>query len=336
METHPLVSVVLPVWNGAAHLADAVDSALAQTYPALELIVVDDGSTDATPAMLDQYAARDSRIRILRQANGGVARARNQAIAAARGEFIAPLDADDLWHPEKIARQVQRFAQAGGQTALVYCWWAWIDEDNAVFDHSPHWRVEGRVFESLLQINFIGSASVPMFRKRAVEQAGGYDESMRAHQAGGCEDWLLALRIADLNEVAVVPETLLGYRRRAGSMSAACDTMWRSKERVLDEVRRLRPGTDPRILRRASQQFAMYLAGLSFWSGNHLATARWMARAGLRLPASVAPHMLRMLTRLSRKQTQPVIFPGVRIPVDSLPEPYLPYDTIPLLTPPSA
>ena len=95
----------------------------------LELIVVDDGSRDRTRAIVDQWAERDSRVRVLAQANRGVAAARNRALAAARGEFIAPLDADDLWDPTKIERQVRRMIEAGEGTGLVYCWWVSIDPD---------------------------------------------------------------------------------------------------------------------------------------------------------------------------------------------------------------
>src|ERR1700678_4116600 len=98
----PLVSVILPVYNGAEVVGPELESTLSQTYQNLEILVIDDGSTDGTPAILDLYAARDARIRVLSQANSGVARARNRGIAEAHGDFIAPPDADDLWDPTKI------------------------------------------------------------------------------------------------------------------------------------------------------------------------------------------------------------------------------------------
>src|SRR4051794_20063688 len=129
-----LVSVIVPVHNGAEHLGVALESALMQTHQNLEIIAVDDGSTDSTLSILENYAARDARVRVFTQPNGGVARARNRAIAESRGEFIAPLDADDLWQPTKITRQLHRLIEAGDETGFVYSWWVWIDDSGAVLD----------------------------------------------------------------------------------------------------------------------------------------------------------------------------------------------------------
>src|ERR1700704_1460091 len=123
VDNHPLVSIVLPVRDGELFIGDTLASALGQTYQNLEVIVVDDGSRDGTQSVVEAWIARDSRVRMMVQTNRGVADARNRAIAAARGEFIAPLDADDLWDPTKIERQTQRMIGAGDGTGLVYCWW---------------------------------------------------------------------------------------------------------------------------------------------------------------------------------------------------------------------
>jgi glycosyltransferase involved in cell wall biosynthesis len=329
MNHDPLVSVILPVYNGAEFLGSALESALSQTYRHLEIIAIDDGSTDGSPAVLDLYALRDSRIRVLTQANGGVARARNRGIAEAHGNFIAPLDADDLWEPTKIDRQMQRMLAAGNETGFVYSWWVWIDASGSVLDRSPRWMFEGPTFESLLQINFTGNASVPLFRRHCVEEAGGYNEQLAATGAGGCEDWELVLRVAERYEAAVVPEILLGYRRLPGSMSTACDTMWRSQQRVVQAMRELRPDLNALVPRRAAHQFALYLAGLCFWSGNLVAAFRWGLRSGCRLPFLVAPHVIRMLlNRNRRKPALQTMRPGVALDTQRTPEPLLPYDRI--------
>jgi glycosyltransferase involved in cell wall biosynthesis len=290
---------------------------------------VDDGSTDGTRAILDLYAERDARVRVLGQANSGVARARNRGIAEAHGDFIALLDADDLWEPRKIRHQMRRMLEAGDRTGLVYSWWVWIDCGGAVLDRSPRWMIEGSVFEELLQINFTGNASVPLFRRHCIHEAGGCNEELAAAGAGGCEDWELALRVAERYDAAVVPEILVGYRRRTGSMSTACDTMWRSQQLVVQRMRELRPDLSLRVLRRAAHQFALYLAGLSFWSGNIVSAYRWGLRSGCRLPFLVAPYAIRMFLKRERNRSNPqTMVPGVKLDMQCIPEPLLPYDKI--------
>ena len=229
----PLVSVIIPVYNGRDYIGEAIDSAALQTYRNLEIIVVDDGSSDGTLDILRERAAKDQRIRVISQANGGVAKARNTAIAAARGEFIAPLDADDLWLPGKIQSQMRAMLSAGDDCGFVYTWWAWIDEAGIVLDRSPRWKIEGHKLEVLILINFTGNASVPLFRKHCLVEAGGYNEKLAAAKSGGCEDWEVVLRVAAKYRIAVVQDVMLGYRRRPGSMSSAYDTMWRSQQMVM-------------------------------------------------------------------------------------------------------
>ena len=326
---HSLVSIILPVYNGEEFVGAALESALRQTYRNIEIIAVDDGSSDGTLAILEAFSRADSRVKVVTQPNSGVARARNLAIAEAGGEFIAPLDADDLWEPTKIEQQVLRMLEAGEKTGLVYCWWVWIDCDGAVLDRSPRWRVEGNSLESLLQINFTGNASVPLFRKNCVIEAGGYNEGLAAAAAGGCEDWELALRIATRHAIAVVPEILVGYRRRPGSMSTACQTMWRSQELVLSRIHQLRPDVSPSVFRASANQFAMYLAGLSFWAGNLGDAMRWAFRSGYFLPLHVGPYVARVLLRRNHKRANPQIMtPGVPLEISNIPEPLIPYDRI--------
>src|SRR5262249_883170 len=125
-----LVSIVIPVHNGERFISRTLASALAQTYHPIEVLVTDDGSTDRSAALIEADAVRNSRIRLFRSQRLGVAAARNLAISKARGEFIAPLDADDLWHPQKIARQVEIMRASPATVGLVYCWSVEIDEDD--------------------------------------------------------------------------------------------------------------------------------------------------------------------------------------------------------------
>jgi glycosyltransferase involved in cell wall biosynthesis len=324
----PLVTVVLPVYNGADFVGCTLRSVMSQSYRNLEIIVVDDGSTDKTLDVLDVQAAGDPRVRLIRQKNAGVARARNRAIAEARGEFIAPIDADDLWVPDKIARQVNRFLIAGETTGLVYSWWVWIDSDNTVLDRSPRWKIEGKALEKLICINFTGNASVPLFRKHCLEEVGGYNESLAAANAGGCEDWDVAIRVAERYRVAVVPEVLLGYRQRSGTMSSACETMWRSRQMAMSGISLLRPELKPALFRVSANQFAMYLAALCYRLGDTRQAWRWGLRAGVRLPLVVTPYVLKRLLFRRHNEDPLVMQPGVKLVTSRIPEPDLPYDQV--------
>jgi glycosyltransferase involved in cell wall biosynthesis len=327
-----LVSVVIPVYNGEAHIAAALDSALLQTHPHLEVIVVDDGSTDGTCDIVESRRAGDGRVRLVRQENAGVAAARNRGIAEARGEFVAPLDADDLWEPTKIERQVARMLESGDKTGIVYCWWVLIDADGGVLDSSPRWRVEGRVADALLQVNFAGNASVALFRRRHLLDVGGYDTSLRARDAQGFEDWDLALKVAERSRVAVVPAPLVAYRRQETGMSARTDRMWRSYELVIEGVRARRPDVNGAVLRRSRRQFALYIAGVSFWSRNYARAIAWGVRVmwsttGLQALPYIAAMLVRRWTR-PRSSTRRVVAAGTRFATWPLEPTLIPYDRI--------
>ena len=322
-----LVSIVLPVYNGERWISGALDSALGQTHRAVEVIVVDDGSHDRTLPLVEARARADSRVRVLSQANRGLAATRNRAIEVARGEFIAPLDADDLWDPTKIERQLRRMVDAGSQTGLVYCWWVWMDTEGAILDSSPRWRIEGDGADALLQVNFVGNSSVPFFRRAVLEEVGGYDVMLTE----GCEDWDLALRVAERSRVAVAPAPLVGYRWHRGNMSGRTDAMWRSHGRVMERARNRRTTVRPALVRRSRAQFALYLAGVSFWSGAYARALGWGLRA-LRssVALSVLPSVIRLLSTAlivgrSRGRT---IRPGVAFADWSIPPTPIPYDVI--------
>ena len=120
-----LISVIIPAHNAARHISATLRSVRDQTHRSLEIIAVDDGSTDNTGQILEKFAAEDRRMSVLRQDNSGVAMARNLAISHSRGDFIAPLDADDIWHPEKLARQLSALIRGGptvGIKAVQRCW----------------------------------------------------------------------------------------------------------------------------------------------------------------------------------------------------------------------
>jgi glycosyltransferase involved in cell wall biosynthesis len=315
------------VYNGEAHIAATLDSALRQTHRAVEVIVVDDGSTDGTRAIVEDRARWDSRVRVIGQKNRGVGAARNRALAIARGEFVAPLDADDLWDPSKIEQQLRRLREEGEGTGLAYCWWIWLDLHSRMLDRSPQWRIEGHTPDTLLQINYIGCASIPLYRRRLLEQVGGYDEKLPQ----GCEDWDLSLKVAEISRIAVVPAVLVGYRRRCDSMSTQTADMWRSYAAVIKGVRRRRPAVSAALIRRSRQQFALYLAGVSLNAGEYYQAFRWGWRAaGSSLSARLLPHAVPVIARkILGVERRPLTLPAdLRLCDARLPPPLVPYDII--------
>ncbi len=178
-----LVTVIIPAHNAARTIGRTLDSVSAQTYRDLEIIVVDDGSTDQTPTIVRTHSRVDPRIRLIRQDNAGVAAARNRGVSEARGSFVAPVDADDLWEPTKIAKQMAMMHERGAKIGLVYTWLAKIDPHDQVLSLKHRPQDEGQVFLAMCLGNIVGTGSSPLMRKHVVEECGGYDPTLRARGA---------------------------------------------------------------------------------------------------------------------------------------------------------
>jgi glycosyltransferase involved in cell wall biosynthesis len=225
----------VPAYNGAKTLDATLASVAAQDYRNFEVIVIDDGSTDDTAMRAEAFAVRDSRFRLVRKTNGGVAAARNLGIAEAKGEFVATLDADDLWRPNKLTAQVEAFRQGGPEVGLVYTWVLLIDpQDRPLSTFTP--RFNGHVMDRICAANIVHNGSTPMFRRSALDEAGGYDPALRAAKAEGCEDWKLYSRIASRYELRVIKEFVTLYRVHPHSMSSDVMQMMRSHEMVSAEL----------------------------------------------------------------------------------------------------
>ena len=236
----PIVTVILPAYNAGSTIHETLVSVRAQSYANLEILVVDDGSQDGTRGIVERHAADDPRVRLLVQANSGVANARNRALSQATGAFVAPIDSDDLWQPDKIARQLALLGKRGASVELVYTWFAVIYVERRVrFIKTP--SEEGRVLPALCVGNFVGQASSPLMRTQSVIQAGGYDVSLRECTAQGCEDWQLYLKLAEFGEFAVVKSPLTGYRIAKQSMSSDIAQMLRSHRLVMSRFQSTHP-----------------------------------------------------------------------------------------------
>jgi glycosyltransferase involved in cell wall biosynthesis/peptidoglycan/xylan/chitin deacetylase (PgdA/CDA1 family) len=271
-----LVSVVVPAFNAERWLDTTLNSVRSQTHRALDIIVVDDGSTDRTAETAKRHAATDPRIRVLQRPNGGLAVARNTGIAAARGEFLAPIDADDLWAPTKIEKQLLAMRRSGPETGLVYTWYAAVDTAGRTTGlvHAP--MDEGDVLRRMCRGNLVGNGSAALMRTEAVRSLGGYDESLRARKAQGCEDLLLYYKLAERWRAAVVPEVLTGYRQLPTAMSVDFEQMWRSYQLVAERMRSEHPELSHDV-REGLANFALYLFWKAVRSERRKAAARMLA-----------------------------------------------------------
>ncbi len=212
-----LVSVIIPAFNAASCIRRAVDGVLSQTWRELEIIVVDDGSTDET---LEVMAAYGAQVRVLSQANGGPSVARNRGLIEARGRYVAFLDADDYWRPEKLARQV---ALLDAQPATGFCSTATsvVDPQGEAVRDWPCCHEE-----PLLETLFIHSAAVSgstsgvLARRELLLEVGGFDECLR-----GFEDPDLWIRLAARTAYACIPEVLTVVVRTPGSVSGDLSAM---------------------------------------------------------------------------------------------------------------
>lgn len=230
----PAVSVVIPAYNAAWCVRRAIDSVLAQDYRDFELIVVDDGSTDNTAAVL---AAYDDAVRVIHKPNGGMASARNAGITASRGEFIAFLDADDWWLPGKLRRQVDLMRQRPelGFTSTA----ARVEDSEGRLLNL--WACDTLDEPILLRLfasnaGIAGGSSALMVRRDLLDKVGLYDESL-----GGVEDGDLWMRLAAVADYACLDEPLVVVLKRAGSVSRNVEAMRLGAIRVLHKNRNLLP-----------------------------------------------------------------------------------------------
>ncbi len=202
---NPRISIIVPCYNQASYIGHTLDSVLAQTYPHWECIVMDDGSADNTREVVQAYCQKDARIRYYRQENAGVSRARNNAVKQAAGEFLLPLDGDDLIGPTYVEEALRYFQERPG-TKLVYCLARRFGDVNEPW-LLPEYRYEWLVIENMIFCSAV-------FRKADFEKAGGYNENM----ATGLEDWDFYLNLlGPQDKVYRIPKVLFFYRTRTNT-----------------------------------------------------------------------------------------------------------------------
>jgi glycosyltransferase involved in cell wall biosynthesis len=207
-----LVSVLLPVWNGEAFLAQGLESILRQTLFSFELIVIDDGSTDASAEIAEKFARGDERVRVLRRPHEGLSAALNAGIAAARGECIARMDADDISVPHRLQKQVE-YLEAHSACVAVGAWIEVIDEAGLPLGRKTFVKTHEEILAAMLRgISAIAHPTVVM-RRDALRAAGGYDASRYPS-----DDLDLWFRLADRGELANLGDVLLRHRRHRSAV----------------------------------------------------------------------------------------------------------------------
>ena len=233
----PLVSVVIPVYNGERFLRESLESVFAQTFHNYEIICVDDGSTDGSYALLQQYGAR---VRVIQQANSGQSAARNAGVREAAGAFVAFLDQDDQWYPSKLAQQVA-VLNAEPDVVLVHCNYDRMDGDGRVLVAGAALVERTSALTSPLG-RLIGEAlvfpSAMMVRRDVFQRVGGFDPELR-----GFEDFDLIARLKQEGGFILLNESGMAYRLHGGGFSRAGGMgVIRSRERFLIRMRALYAG----------------------------------------------------------------------------------------------
>jgi glycosyltransferase involved in cell wall biosynthesis len=304
----PVVSVVIPAYNRAAVVARALRSALGQTLADVEVVVVDDASTDATVAVVE--AARQApwargAVRLVRHArNRGASAARNTGLAAARAPLVAFLDSDDTWHRDKLRRQAARFAEAPGLDALFTGFTAWVDgAPGGTFGTEP---LPGDFGARLLVHTAHAITSTAMVRRAALRAVGGFDSRLRA-----CEEWDLWLRGAQAGwTFDRLPLPLTRHHRAPGAarLSTHTATMRRGHLRFFAKHRAAIAAAGPRALGphrfRIAKHHALAgdMAAARRWFAWCAALPGWRLRAAVHLLATgLGPAAYRALATLRRR-----------------------------------
>jgi glycosyltransferase involved in cell wall biosynthesis len=247
------VSVVIPAYNAEPYLEECLRSVLTQTHPVEEVLVIDDGSTDRTQIIAESFG---SPVRLLQQQQGGPARARNYGVREARGEWIAFLDADDLFLPHKVEKQLRALA-ADPEAVLCYTGLVALKLDGSRVEVPPPALPQVDAMLSLTNVGIPPSAV--MLRRDTLLQVGGFNEIQR-----GCEDWELWFRLRKLGSFCIVPDAETVYRESLGGLSSNAEKMYQDFLRMLDRVLlEDMHGWKRRVWRRRIMSYQQYKAAMT-------------------------------------------------------------------------
>ncbi|NJK99014.1 MAG: glycosyltransferase [Spirulinaceae cyanobacterium RM2_2_10] len=250
--TRPVISIIIPVYNGERTISATINSVLAQTFTDFEIIVINDGSRDRTVEAVASIT--DPRIQLYSYPNARQATSRNRGIRHAQGDFFAFLDADDLWTADKLADQLAAL-QAYPEAGLAYSWTDYIDEGDRFVQAGRHQTINGDARAALLANNFIENGSNPLVRRSAIEATGEFEASLPP-----AEDWDYWLRLADHYPFAAVPKPQILYRLSSTSSSANLALQANQCQRVLNRAFERLPAEFQALRGRSTANLYKYLA----------------------------------------------------------------------------
>lgn len=268
----PDVSVIIPTYNSARYLTQAVDSVLAQTFRSIEVVVVDDGSTDDTGLVLQRYGAT---VKYIRQQNTGVSGARNTGIKNSTGRYVAFLDADDVWHPEKLERQMAALRMAPDCRAS-YCAFTVTDPSLVPLEITRARRNGPLLHELIMSGNVVGTPSTVVCERSLLEETGAFDSALSQ-----CADWELWVRLSARSNFIYLDEPLVSYRLHGSNMSISAPLLEHDSLLVLNKAFAI-SNLPASLLARRKAAFArnyMVVAGTYFHARKYLDFARCAARA---------------------------------------------------------
>lgn len=224
----PCISVVIPAYNAEHTVLQTIESVQKQTFSDIEIIVINDGSTDKTLDLLRNIS--DDRLKVFSYENGGLPSARNRGIAKATGDFITFIDADDLWSIDKLERQFLALKE-NPKAAVAYSWTQTIDEQgNPLHKYHPVF-LKGNVYLEILVNNFIASGSNILVRRDAISTVGEFDSTLKS-----CEDWDFYIRLASKYHFAVVPDWQILYRQSSNAMTSKVEVMEAAALTVIEKA----------------------------------------------------------------------------------------------------
>ena len=290
----PKISVVIPTYNYANFIAEAVESVLTQTFPIFEIIVVDDGSSDNTEEVIKQFG---DKVRYIKQKNGGVCAARNTGVKNASGDFIAFLDADDAWLAEKIEKQIAKFGE-DSQIGLVHCEMREFDTETGETVRLHIEGEEGWVADELLLFEkpvVIGCGGSIMVSRKAFEAVGGFDTNLTVG-----EDWDFCYRIAKNFKVGFVREILVDYRNHGNNSHLNIPEMERSMKIFYEKAFDTNDKNILRLHRKSYGNFYKILAGSYYTNKNYQRFIKYSLKSLWLMPENISYFLAFPLRRLKK------------------------------------